>query len=335
LPLNRAGAAPSKVSMSTSPDASWVGLEIRHLAALEAVAREGSFRGAAQRLGYVQSAISHQILALERLVGVTLVQRTRGSRLSVLTPAGEALLEHASAILARVRVAQTDVASIANERDAVFRVGSYQNLAALLVTPILPRFRAAAGSTVFVERESGSAMQALVRDRDVDVALTQHPIDEPALAHADLLDDPYVVLAPASSLVARRRRPLTLEEVARSGLVAHGPTRTRVESALAARGLAPAIRFRSDNNATVHALVAASVGCAVLPRLAAVSSPGVTVLPLDPADTLPPRRLALAWHRERGGSPEIDEFVAAVTRQATRVAAALAATAETDARRRA
>jgi hypothetical protein len=37
LPLNRAGAAPSKVSMSTSPDASWVGLEIRHLAALEAV----------------------------------------------------------------------------------------------------------------------------------------------------------------------------------------------------------------------------------------------------------------------------------------------------------
>jgi len=107
--------------MSTS-EASWVGLEIRHLQALEAVAREGSFRGAAQRLGYVQSAISHQILALERVVGVTLVQRTRGSRRSVLTPAGEALLEHASAILARVRIAQTDLASVAGERGAVFRV---------------------------------------------------------------------------------------------------------------------------------------------------------------------------------------------------------------------
>ncbi len=320
--------------MSTSGDASWIGLEIRHLAALEAVAREGSFRGAAQRLGYVQSAISHQILALERVVGATLVQRTRGSRLSVLTPAGEALLEHASAILARVRVAQSDVASIANERDSVFRVGSYQNLAALLVTPILPRFRAAAGSTIFVERETGSAMQALVRDRDVDVALTQHPIEEPALAYADLLDDPYVALVPSSSLLARRR-PLTLEEVARSGLVAHGPTRTRVETELAARGVSPAIRSRSDNNATIHALVAASVGCAVLPRLAAASSPGVTVLPIDPSDTLPPRRLALAWHRERGRSAEIEEFVSAVTRQASRVAAALAATSEIDARRRA
>jgi molybdate transport repressor ModE-like protein len=323
--------------MRTSGEASWVGLEIRHLAALEAVAREGSFRGAAQRLGYVQSAISHQILALERVVGATLVQRTRGSRLSALTPAGEALLEHASAILARVRVAQTDVEQVANERDAVFRIGSYQNLAALLVTPVLPRFRAetGGGSTVFVERESGDAMQALVRDRDVDVALTRHPIEEPALAHADLLDDPYVALVPSSSLAARRRRPLRLAELARSGLVAHGPTRTRVEVELAARGLCPAIRFRSDNNATVHALVAASAGCAVLPRLATVSSPGVTVLPLDPADTLPPRRLVLAWHRERGGSGEIEALVSAVTRQAARVAAAVDAISGSAAIRRA
>jgi len=110
----------------TSADASWVGLEIRHLQALEAVAREGSFRGAAQRLGYVQSAISHQILALERVVGTTLVQRTRGSRRSSLTPAGEAVLEHASAILARVRAAQVDLTAIAEGRNAALRVGSFQ-----------------------------------------------------------------------------------------------------------------------------------------------------------------------------------------------------------------
>jgi DNA-binding transcriptional LysR family regulator len=312
--------------VNTSSEGSWVGLEIRHLPALEAVAREGSFRGAAQRLGYVQSAISHQIVALERVVGTTLVQRTRGSRRSALTPAGEAVLEHASAILARVRAAQVDLTAIAQGKSAALRVGSFQNLAALLVTPILPRLRAqlSVGSVEFVEHETGHEMQALVRDRAVDIAFTYQPIQLPGVAYADLLDDPYVALVPASSLVARRARPMKLEEIAHSGLIAHGPSRTRIENVLAARGIAATIRFRSDNNATVHALVAASVGCAVLPRLAAVASSGVAILPLDPEDAVPPRQLALAWHVERSGAREVTEFVTAVTRQAARVSEAVA-----------
>jgi DNA-binding transcriptional LysR family regulator len=128
---------------------------------------------------------------------------------------------------------------------------------------------------------------------------------------------------PAASLAARRGRPMSLEEIAQSGLIAHGPSRSRIESELAARGISTTIRFRSDNNATVHALVAASVGCAVLPRLAAVSSAAVTVLPLDPEDAVPPRQVALAWHAERGGSREVTEFVAAVSRQAVRVSEAV------------
>jgi len=90
-----------------------------------------------------------------------------------------------------------------------------------------------------------------------------------------------------------------------------------------------------DPQDTVHALVAASVGCAVLPRLAAVSSAGVTVLPLDPEDAVPPRRLALAWHVERGGSREVTEFVSAVGRQAARVSEAVATCAASESRRRA
>src|SRR4029078_8567310 len=100
---------------------------------------------------------------------------------------------------------------------------------------------------------------------------------------------------PASAPPAGRARPMSLEEIAQSGLIAHGPSRSRIESELAARGISTTIRFRSDNNATVHALVSSAARCSVLPRLAAVSSAAVTVLPLDPEDAVPPRQVALAW----------------------------------------
>src|SRR5205809_289204 len=72
----------------------WLGIELRHLAALEAVAEEASFNRGASRLGYTQSAISQQIAALERAVGQRLIERPGGPSRVALTPAGHLLLRH-------------------------------------------------------------------------------------------------------------------------------------------------------------------------------------------------------------------------------------------------
>src|ERR671930_2454082 len=80
----------------------WLGIELRHLTALEAVGREGSFGRAAKSLGYTQSAVSQQIAALERIVGSRLIERPGGPRRVSLTEAGELLLRHAEAIVARL-----------------------------------------------------------------------------------------------------------------------------------------------------------------------------------------------------------------------------------------
>src|SRR2546423_687345 len=90
----------------------WLGVELRHLAALEAVAEEGSFGRAARRLGYTQSAVSQQIAQLEKLVGATLVERPGGPKAVSLTDAGRLLLRHADAIVARLHAAQADMSAL-------------------------------------------------------------------------------------------------------------------------------------------------------------------------------------------------------------------------------
>jgi molybdate transport repressor ModE-like protein len=93
----------------------WTGVEVRHLSALLAVAEERSFRRAARRLGYTQSAISGQIASLERIVGERLVERGRGTTRVALTPAGDVLVRHAVLVTAQLTEARAELKAV---RDA-------------------------------------------------------------------------------------------------------------------------------------------------------------------------------------------------------------------------
>jgi len=73
-----------------------LGIEFRHLAALEAIVETGSFAAAARRLGYTQSAISQQIAVLERVTDMQLLERPGGRRRVTVTEAGGRMLRHAA-----------------------------------------------------------------------------------------------------------------------------------------------------------------------------------------------------------------------------------------------
>ena len=113
---------------------------MRHLAALEAVARTGSFGRAALELGYTQSAISQQIAALERIVGEKLVERPGGPRAISMTEAGELLLRHAEAIVNRLDAARADMASLRAGETGALRVATYQSISARVLPVVMRRF---------------------------------------------------------------------------------------------------------------------------------------------------------------------------------------------------
>ena len=118
-----------------------LGIELRHFAALQAIAEHGSFGRAAKARGYTQSASSQQMAALERAVGEKLIERPGGPRAVSLTEAGELLLKHAEAIVARMKAAQADLAAFADGEAGPLRVGTYQSVSARLL-PTLDLFEA-------------------------------------------------------------------------------------------------------------------------------------------------------------------------------------------------
>lgn len=282
----------------------WLGIELRHLAALQAVAEERSFVRAARRLGYTQSAISNQIAALERLVCARLVERVRGGSSISLTEAGRLLYDHAVVLTARLQAARTDVAAAGQELSAVLRVGYFQSVGTTVLPRVVEAFRRRAGG-VRLELDLGHAdllLQERVAAGELDVAFVSTPIRPDGVVSSHLLDDPFVLLAPPGA-----ERPL-VPDFGALPLLAYRPCPAqRVhEEALRARGLPRGAVVALEDAATIQALVAAGCAYALLPSLA-VTRPELTAETLDG----PRREIALVWQRDRAGTESLRHFIAA------------------------
>lgn len=289
----------------------WPRLEIRHLAALRAIAEEGTFGRAARRLGYTQSAVSQQIAALERIVSARLLERPPGRRPVGLTEAGELVLRHADAMVARVKAAQADLEALAAGSAAALRVGTYQSVGARILPEVMHRFAEAWPQVEIQLREApGDAeLLRLVEEGELELTFAMLPVLEGPFETLELLRDPYVLVVPAGSPLAAGATPPTLEEIAALRLIGFRSCRNeqRVEAHMRALGLEPRTVFRSDDNGTVQGLVAARVGAALVPRLTADPGDARTVV-LDVGDGVPPRLLGLVWHRDRYRSSAAGAF---------------------------
>ncbi|HYZ77062.1 MAG TPA: LysR family transcriptional regulator [Gaiellaceae bacterium] len=287
----------------------WLGIELRHLTALEAVAREGSFGRAAKSLGYTQSAVSQQIAALERIVGARLVERPGGPRPVSLTDAGELLLRHAEAIVARLAAAQADLAALADGEGGVLRVGIYQSVGQRILPELMRRYAAAwpRVEIALTESASDAELLALVERGELDMTFADLPLVEGPFEAVELLRDPYVLIVPAGSPLADRDGPPSRREIAELDLIGYRSCRStaRIENVLRER---LNFVFRSDHNGTVQGLVGAGVGAALVPKLT-LEPHDESIVELDLGPRVPPRLIALAWHRDRYRTPAAHAFV--------------------------
>jgi DNA-binding transcriptional LysR family regulator len=308
----------------------WLGVEIRHFAALQAVAEQGSFGAAANHLGYTQSAISQQIATLERVVGLKVVDRPGGPRKVSLTEAGELLLGHAQAIVARLAAARADLAALADGEAGTLRIGTFQSVGNRMVPTLVRRFRDAwpMVQVRLTESHDDDDVLQMVEAGELDLAFTVMPIPEGPLEAVALMRDPYLLVVPAGSPLASRDKPLTLRDLEGEPIISYRYCRatTQIERHIGSRGRELDVVFRSDDNGTVQAMVGAGMGTAIMPALA-LDPNDREVVALQPAPPFPPRIIALAWHRDRHRSVPAKAFVELARALATTMTPASAAVA--------
>ena len=246
-------------------------LDVRRMRVLREVAVRGSFSAAAESLSFTQSAVSQQIAALEREAGTTLVQRSaRGVR---LTEAGEAVVRHTEAIMARLAEAEMELEAIAGLRGGRLRMAAFESAGSSLMPLAIAEFRqrhpAVELSMSLSEPED---CVPLLRSGDLDLAI----VFESAITKADdgiervhLLEDPMYLVLPRDHPLAGRRR-VRLADLAGEAWIAGQPDcecNRLLSHACAVAGYEPRIAFETDDYTAMQGFVAAGVGVSLMAEL--------------------------------------------------------------------
>jgi len=253
---------------------------LREIEVFLALADTLSFRGTAERMHLSQPAVSGMVARLEASLGAALFERnTRSVR---LTDAGQALLGPARSLLAQAQSAVSAVQDVIELRQGRVRVAALPSLAATVVPEVFARFAAAHPGVGLdlLDTLSGASFE-LVRSGAVDFALTAENPAYADLSYVAMASDPFVLLLRADHPLARRRGPLRWTEVAELPHISMPPptsVRQYADAAFLKLGRHFEPRYEVEHLATIDAMVAAGLGVAALPELAAQVARGPSVV---------------------------------------------------------
>jgi DNA-binding transcriptional LysR family regulator len=261
-------------------------MDLRHLRYFLAVAEEGHFGRAAQRLHIVQSALSMQIRALEEELGGPLFLRT--SRRVELTEAGILLRAEAQRTLDQAAHAQRVVQRSLRGEMGTVRIGFAGNavFSGRLMADVRA-FRAAYPDAEVILRELAPQQQVeAIQNGQLDLGYA--PSHGGQVHDTDLLFErigtwPLVVALPEDHPLAIQKT-LRVPMLAAESLIiyaAHGADEYMLAGLRRALGREPKVQ-RTTSTLSVLALVAAGMGVAMVPApLMQVTIPGLTYRPFD------------------------------------------------------
>ena len=192
-------------------------MDLRRYAHLVALAEEGNFGRAAQRVHLSQPAFSRSIQAAEQELGMALFKR--GGRKVACTPAGSFVVERIRAVLHASNNLDRDLAMFRDGLSGDVRLGMGPSSSGHLLPPLLASLRSRYPSLrVHVRVQGQPELLALLRAQELDFAV----MDARYVAgEADLRVEPLVRLK--AGLFVRAGHPLLKHKTVRvADLAAYG-----------------------------------------------------------------------------------------------------------------
>jgi DNA-binding transcriptional LysR family regulator len=291
-------------------------LDVRRLRMLRELSERGTIAATAEALGYSPPAVSQHLAALERQVGVALLER-QGRRVA-LTPAALLLVARTERVLAELEAAEAELAAGNGEVRGSVRLAAFPTAAATLVPRAMAIFaeRHPGAEVLLSELEPEDALPAL-KLGEADLAVVHEYDfsprgDDQSVELTPLVEDELHVAVPAD-------HPAAGDEIALDALAGErwiaGYLDTAchrvVVTACRAAGFEPRIVAQTNDFRVVLALVAAGQGVAIVPGLA-VDQPPAGVCLARPAGARLARRVLGAVRAGGSEHPAVVALLAAL-----------------------
>ncbi|TYB59492.1 LysR family transcriptional regulator [Nonomuraea sp. PA05] len=245
-------------------------LTLDQIRAFVAVAEELHFGRAADRLRMTQPPLSRHIQKLERVIGVTLLERD--NRRVVLTDAGRGFLDDARRMLSLVDTAGDRARRIASGAAGTVRLGFTAVSAISMLGALLRRLseRLPEIDVILHERVTAGQVDGLLRG-ELDLGLARPPFDIDTLDSRVVFREPLCAAVPLGHPLSELGRPLAPDDFDGLPVISYNPVQSRYFHELTVRFLTnahPRIEQQVHQILTAVLLVAAGRGVALAPASA-------------------------------------------------------------------
>ncbi|PIJ50230.1 hypothetical protein BL250_12605 [Erwinia sp. OLTSP20] len=286
-------------------------MDQKSLTAFLVLAEELQFSRAAQRLGVTQSALSQQIIRLEKEIGVELFERTRRS--VRLSDCGQLFLVDARNVILQIEKATETARRAAKGLLGKMTIAYVDAAPFSLLSPMLMAYQKAFPDVKLVLQDMTSAEQfEALQEGKIDIGLLRPLYEMENIHTATLLREPYVVAMhkehPLAELEALDIRLLIREKFLFTRQEKAKYINQNFDPLFKHHGMTPDIVQEVNQLHALLSLIGAGMGIAFLPLSVAANNNHNVVYRRLTATRIPQAELRIAW-RETANEKLVGQFV--------------------------